>query len=207
MEPRKINTTSDAAAKLVHDLAKSEKCVYGCADGGKCDLETCWGCRAREVLANAPSPRPETERKAPKVVCLCGSSKWPDVHMQVMMQETLAGRIVIPMGLYGHADFPSGAKTATNDGDEATAIKQMLDHLHFSKIDLADEIYVVNLGGYLGNSTKREVDYALKQGKVVRWHQPEDALTPTRRFAITRRDRRGFWEKIFAACIVFTETS
>jgi DNA (cytosine-5)-methyltransferase 1 len=44
-----------------------------------------------------------------------------------MMEETLAGNIVIPMGLYGHADYPPGAKAATHDGDEATAVKQMLD--------------------------------------------------------------------------------
>jgi hypothetical protein len=104
-----------------------------------------------------------------KVVCLCGSSKYPEIHFRVMMQETLAGRIVIPMGLYGHADFPLGAKAATNDGDEATEVKQMLDRLHFEKIDLADEILVVNVGGYIGSSTKREIEYAITTGKGVRY--------------------------------------
>jgi hypothetical protein len=89
--------------------------------------------------------------------------------MRVMMQETLAGRIVVPMGLYGHADFPAGAREATNDGDEATEVKQLLDRLHFAKIDLADEIFVVNVGGYIGSSTKREVGYAKAHGKGVRW--------------------------------------
>jgi hypothetical protein len=91
--------------------------------------------------------------------------------MRVMMAETLAGRIVVPMGLYGHADFPTGAREATNDGDEATPVKQMLDRLHFAKIDLADEILVVNVGGYIGTSTKREVAYAKAHGKGVRWLQ------------------------------------
>jgi len=89
--------------------------------------------------------------------------------MEVMMAETLAGKIVIPMGLYGHADFPTGAKEATNDGDESTEVKQMLDRLHFAKIDLADEILVVNVGGYVGSSTKREIAYAKKHGKRVRF--------------------------------------
>lgn len=89
--------------------------------------------------------------------------------MRKMMEETLAGRIVIPMGLYGHADFPAGAKAATNDGDESTAVKQMLDRLHFAKIDLADEILVMNVGGYIGSSTKREIAYAESAGKPVRY--------------------------------------
>lgn len=105
----------------------------------------------------------------PIVVCLCGSSKWPEAHMRAMMSETLAGKIVIPMGLYGHADFPEGARAATSDGDELTAVKQMLDRLHFAKIDLADEIMVVRVAGYFGNSTRREIEYARAHGKRVRF--------------------------------------
>ena len=105
------------------------------------------------------------------VVCLCGSSRWPELHHRVMMAETLAGNIVIPMGLYGHADYPPGAKAATNDGDESTAVKQMLDRLHYQKIDLADEIIVVSEDGYFGSSTRREIAYAQAQGKRVRYWQ------------------------------------
>lgn len=105
----------------------------------------------------------------PTVVCLCGSSRYPDAHFRVMMDETLAGRIVIPLGLYGHADFPPGAKHATSDGDESTAVKQMLDRLHFRKIDMSDEILVVNVGGYIGSSTQREITYAQAQGKRIRF--------------------------------------
>jgi hypothetical protein len=115
----------------------------------------------------------------PTVVCLCGSSKFPMDHMQVMMIETLKGRIVIPLGLYGHADFPTGARVATNDGDEATEVKQMLDRLHFAKIDLADEILVVAVGGYIGSSTKREIEYATSKGKKVRTIEPAPYDKPT----------------------------
>ena len=89
--------------------------------------------------------------------------------MRAMMTETLAGRIVIPMGLYGHTDFPTGARTATNDGDESTEVKQMLDRLHFAKINLADEILVVNVGGYIGSSTNREIAHAKASGKTIRY--------------------------------------
>jgi hypothetical protein len=109
------------------------------------------------------------------VVCLCGSSRWPELHHRVMMAETLAGNIVIPMGLYGHADYPPGAKAATNDGDESTSVKQMLDRLHYKKIDLADEIIVVSEDGYFGSSTRREIAYAQAQGKRVRYWQNDEA--------------------------------
>jgi hypothetical protein len=105
-----------------------------------------------------------------KIVCLCGSSKWPELHHRVMMEETLKGNIVIPMGLYGHADYPPGAKAITNDGDEATLVKQLLDRLHYKKIDLSDEIIVVTKDGYFGSSTQREIAYAEANGKTVRYH-------------------------------------
>jgi len=88
------------------------------------------------------------------------------------MIETLNGNIVIPMGLYGHADFPPGAKAATCDGDESTEVKQRLDALHIEKIRLCDEILVVNPGGYIGNSTKREIEFAQANGKGVRYSEP-----------------------------------
>ena len=71
------------------------------------------------------------------------------------------------MGLYGHADFPNGARAVTNDGDESNDTKQMLNDLHFAKIDLADEIIVINVGGYIGSSTKKEIEYAKHFGKKV----------------------------------------
>lgn len=111
--------------------------------------------------------QPETAGK-PKIVCLCGSSRHPDLHMRQMMAETLAGNIVVPMGLYGHADFPAGAKAATNDGDESTAAKQMLDRLHFAKIALADEVVIITVDNYIGSSTAREKAFAEQSGKVVR---------------------------------------
>ena len=91
------------------------------------------------------------------------------------MDETLAGNIVIPMGLYGHADYPTGARAATNDGDESTAVKQMLDRLHFQKINLANEIIVVTKDGYIGDSTRREIAHAEATGKRVRYW-PNDEL-------------------------------
>lgn len=122
-----------------------------------------------EAPIERDSPGPGAAQCLANIVCLCGSSRWPELHHKVIMEETLAGNIVIPLGLYGHADHPAGARAATNDGDESTVMKQMLDRLHFQKINLANEIVVVTKDGYIGDSTRREIEHALVTGKRVRY--------------------------------------
>ena len=73
---------------------------------------------------------------------------------------TLEGNIVISVGLFGH----SGDDEVWTEGT-----KEMLDQMHLRKIDMADEIYVINVGGYIGESTRREIEYAKKNGRVVRY--------------------------------------
>lgn len=85
------------------------------------------------------------------------------------MHLSLMGRIVIGLACYGHADLPTGARFLTSDGDESSPEKQNLDELHLRKIDLSDGIFVVNPGGYVGSSTKREIDYARMKGKRIEW--------------------------------------
>lgn len=93
-----------------------------------------------------------------KVVTLCGSTKFKDAFMQVQKELTLAGYIVISVGCFGHS------------GDEITeGQKVMLDEMHKCKIDMADEIFVINPGGYIGKSTKSEIRYASDTGKTVRY--------------------------------------
>jgi DNA helicase IV len=93
-----------------------------------------------------------------KVITLCGSTRFRDEYMEAQKRLTLEGHIVISVGLFGH----SGDSEVWNEG-----VKETLDEMHLSKIDMADEIYVVNPGGYVGKSTSREIAYALSQGKNV----------------------------------------
>lgn len=94
-----------------------------------------------------------------KVVTLCGSTRFKDDFFRVQKELALDGNIVISVGLFGHS----------GDDEVWTAgTKEMLDDMHFSKIDMADEIFVVNPGGYVGDSTAREIGYALSCGKPVR---------------------------------------
>lgn len=94
-----------------------------------------------------------------KVITLCGSTKFKTQFIEQQRKLTLEGNIVISVGMFGHADN----EPITED------IKTMLDEMHFRKIDLADEIFVINIGGYIGFSTNREIEYAKSTGKVVNY--------------------------------------
>ena len=102
-----------------------------------------------------------------KVITLCGSTRFKDAFMEVQKRLTLEGNIVISVGLFGHA----GDSEVWEDMDEGTLTKtkEMLDDMHKRKIDMADEIYVINVGGYIGSSTKSEIEYAKATGKGIRY--------------------------------------
>ena len=95
----------------------------------------------------------------PTIVCLCGSTRFKDAFIEAMKFETLAGKIVLSVGLFGHLEG------LDMDGP----IKEMLDELHLRKIDLANEILVLNVDGYIGKSTRKEIEYAIATGKAVKY--------------------------------------
>ena len=98
------------------------------------------------------------------VITLCGSTRFKDEYLEAQKRLTLEGNIVISVGLFGH----SGDNEVWTEGT-----KEMLDDMHKRKIDMADSIYVINPGGYIGTSTRSEIDYALAHGKkVVYLEQP-----------------------------------
>lgn len=105
-----------------------------------------------------------------KVVTLCGSTRFKDEFFRVQKELTLKGNIVISVGLFGH----SGDNEVWENMDEGTLTKtkEMLDDMHKRKIDMADEIFVINVGGYIGDSTKSEIEYATKLGKEVMYLEP-----------------------------------
>ena len=101
----------------------------------------------------------EIQRERPTIVCMCGSTRFVEEFRYVNQRETLAGKIVLAPGCFqGDAVL-----------EVVPVVKQQLDDLHFHKIALADEILVVNVGGYIGESTRREIAYARQLGKQVRW--------------------------------------
>src|SRR5260221_10750897 len=99
----------------------------------------------------------------PVIICLCGSTRFLEAFREANLRETLAGRIVLSIGCEWHGDQ---ALSLTEED------KRRLDELHLRKIDLADEVLILNVGGYVGQSTSRETRYARAHGKVIRHLEP-----------------------------------
>ena len=107
--------------------------------------------------------------KKVKVVCLCGSTRFSESYHKAQLEETLDGSIVLTIGCNMRTDkvifehLPEG---------KLTAIKEKLDELHLRKIDLADEVIILNVDGYIGKSTQRELEYAKANNKQIRYLEP-----------------------------------
>ena len=108
----------------------------------------------------------EPDPDFPVVVCLCGSTKFKDEFVRQGFNETLAGKIVLSIGcdmksddeLFGHMT-----------PEQFSEVKARLDELHKRKIDMADEVLILNVGGYIGSSTRSELEYAQASGKKIRF--------------------------------------
>lgn len=103
----------------------------------------------------------------PVTVCICGSTRFTQAWQDTNLAETLAGKIVLSIG----CNTKSDEELASEMGIEIN--KEMLDVLHLFKIDRADEVLILNVGGYVGESTRREIEYARRLGKPLRWLEPE----------------------------------
>lgn len=106
----------------------------------------------------------------PIIVCLCGSTRFWRTFQQASLEETLAGKIVLSIGAASASDDNHFGNLAKEEYDH---VKRLLDILHFRKIDLAGEVYILNVGGYIGESTARELAYAEAMGKKIRFWETE----------------------------------
>lgn len=97
----------------------------------------------------------------PPVITLCGSTKFLDAFKEHALRLTLAGNVVLSIGTHE----PVSREYADGKG----GFKPRLDELHLRKIDLSDSIFVLNVGGYVGESTRREIEYAKSVGVVVEY--------------------------------------
>lgn len=117
----------------------------------------------------------------PKVVCLCGSTRFYEAFQEANFLFTLEGFIVLSVGFYPHAADRAHAAHIGITPEQ----KQSLDELHFRKIDLADRVHVLNIGGYIGPSTAREIAYAIATNKPITYDHTklgndfEEANAPT----------------------------
>ncbi len=114
----------------------------------------------------------------PRIVCLCGSTKYLSAFEIANRDETLAGKIVLTVGVdlkFRDRDYLKATKTK----EELESLKDRLDRLHRRKIDKANEILVLDISGRdeLGKSTKAEIAYAKKRNKKVRYWSEERKST------------------------------
>ena len=102
----------------------------------------------------------------PEIVCICGSTRFVDEMSAANRDLTFAGVIVVAPGVFLRAEDREADELITNEQ------KTALDALHLRKIDLADRVLVVNPGGYVGESTSREIAYAHATGKPISFTDP-----------------------------------
>ena len=93
------------------------------------------------------------------IITICGSTRFKDEMMQVAEQLTMDGHIVLMPMVFHHSD----------DKQLTIEEKIRLDNLHKEKIDMSDGIFVVNVDGYIGESTYGEIDWAMRHKKPV-WY-------------------------------------
>lgn len=105
-------------------------------------------------------------KERPTVVCLCGSTRFWREFQAASLRETLAGRIVLSIGAASGTDDEHFGNMPPAEYDR---VKAELDELHLRKIDLADEVLILNKDGYIGPSTSRELEYARSNGKQIRF--------------------------------------
>jgi len=91
-----------------------------------------------------------------EIVVLCGSSRFKNQFETEMRRLTLEGNIVLTLGVFGHVGIELPSETVT-----------MLATLQRQKINMASRVHVINVGGYLGMSTREEIMYAEEQGKPI----------------------------------------
>src|SRR3990167_3157268 len=115
--------------------------------------------------SSLPSPG-EGVGDRPKIVCLCGSTRFWREFQRASLRETMAGRIILSIGAASGTDDEHFGNLAREEYDK---VKTMLDELHKRKIDLADEVLVLNVDGYIGSSTRSEIEYAEAHGKPVKY--------------------------------------
>lgn len=104
----------------------------------------------------------------PKIVCICGSTRFYQEFQIAEYEETMKGNIYLSVGFYPH----SSEEAHGQDIEITPEQKIALDELHKRKIDLSDEVLVVSVNGYVGESTRSEIDYAISNNKPVRFWSP-----------------------------------
>lgn len=121
----------------------------------------------------------------PRIVCLCGSTRFWLEFQQALLDEALVGHIVL-----------SPASNTGDDEDRSLSDTQLatLEELHLREVDLADEILVLNVDQYVDDTTGRAFLHAWAAGKGVRWLEPPGPELLARLNALVAALPQQAWE-------------
>ncbi len=113
------------------------------------------------VMAREKQLIKDAKKHPAKIICLCGSTRFIDTFNEWRQKLTLDGKIVLSV------EIVTSQSKEVDPQYSNPKVKQMLDELHLRKIDLAGEVMILNVGGYIGESTRNELNYAIKKGKKI----------------------------------------
>lgn len=102
----------------------------------------------------------------PKIICLCGSTRFTEKMLIKQWEFTKQGYIVLSWCALPDSYFEGEDKSHIGDQE---GVKEIVDEVHKRKIDLANEVFVINIKGYIGESTRSEIEYAKMQGKPIKY--------------------------------------
>jgi len=162
--PIGANVQPTSEASLTEILRLPEHIRRAWTDGN-------WDASATPQPAEQPDPATRGAMERPAIVCLCGSTRFYQEFQRANYEETMAGKIVLSVGFYAHSSEAAHGETWGCTPEQ----KKALDELHFRKIEMSDEVLILNVRGYIGESTGRELAHARSLGKTVRFLEP-DAL-------------------------------
>ena len=171
-----VVTANGEAFVQVRDGGKGKECYFGVIESfstgealaANSDVVVAF---ANKLIEAARVARDEEERPArPTIVCLCGSTRFWREFQRASLAETLAGRIVLSIGAASGTDDEHFGNLPP---EEYARIKEDLDQLHLRKVEMADEVLILNVDGYVGESTARELAHAFALGKRIRFLEPE----------------------------------
>lgn len=149
----------------IHGACCSYKDNGICADMVRCpqDWDFCLNKASQILTLIREAGYGKVAEGRPKIVCLCGSTRFVDTFNIYRQKLTLEGKIVLSIEIVTTQEQKDDPQYCNPQ------LKQMLDELHKRKIDLADEVFVLNVGGYIGESTRSEIEYAKAHGKPIRY--------------------------------------
>ncbi|HBJ33785.1 MAG TPA: hypothetical protein DDZ51_03270 [Planctomycetaceae bacterium] len=114
---------------------------------------------SNKAASPAPCASDCSSSLPPRIVCLCGSTKFKSAFEIAAAEETLCGNIVLTVHVFSHHDNLDLREDTLAD----------LKRLHLAKIKMADEVLILNVGGYVGDGLQAELEYAARLGIPVRW--------------------------------------